>query len=127
MSYRVVQHLPDDDVGVVAARRDHGGVRIREAGAFEHRDVHAVSDDEATGPRTQSSERILVLVDHGDVPPVGDETSRDRGSDAPAPDHHGVHGCAAYSSNVPSGNATTRTSQGALRRTKSTVGEKNRD
>ena len=32
-----------------------------------------------------------------------------------------------YSSNTPSGNATTSTSHGARRRTKSTVGEKNRD
>ena len=33
----------------------------------------------------------------------------------------------SYSSNTPSGNATTRTSHGARRRTKSTVGEKKRD
>ena len=35
--------------------------------------------------------------------------------------------CEVYSSNTPSGNATTSTSHGAWRRTWSTVGEKNRD
>src|SRR4029450_7495586 len=67
------------------------------------------------------------LVDDGDVPAVGGQPPRDRGADAAGPDDHGLHGSAAYSSNVPSGNATTSTSHGALRRTKSTVGEKKRD
>ena len=65
---------------------------------------------------------------HRDVPALGGEPLGDRGADAPAPDDDGLHGArTAYSSKTPSGNATTSTSQGAWRRTKSTVGEKKRD
>src|SRR5213078_2664200 len=65
------------------------------------------------------------------VPALTIEQESDVGADAAAADHqclHGTHDSSAPSSSItPSGKATTSTSQGALRRTYSTVGEKKRD
>ena len=74
-----LQHLPDDDVRVVAVGGDDRRVRIGDSGPLEHRGVHAVADDEATAPAgAEPRERVLALVQHGDVPAVGGEPLRDR-------------------------------------------------
>ena len=124
----LLQHLSDHDVRVVAARRDDRGLGVGDARTLEHGHVHSVPDDESSAPPlAETRKRILGLVDDADVPAVRGETLGHRRADPPAPDHDGVHGSPAYSSNTPSGNATTSTSHGAFRSTKSTVGEKKRD
>ena len=123
-----LEDLPDHDVRVVTGRGDDCRVGLGDPGLLEHAHVHAVADDEAATPAgAETHERVFALVDDRDVPAVGDEALRDRGANSPAPDDQRFHGGSAYSSKTPSGNATTRTSHGARRSTKSTVGEKKRD
>ena len=96
--------------------------------------LHRVADDEAALPAlAEPGERFLVLVDCRDVPAVGGELQRHGRSDPTAADHDCLHArsvtdtVAVIRLEDPSGKATTSTSQGALRRTWSTVGEKKRD
>ena len=79
--------LADDDVRVVAVRRDDDGVGLLDPGLAEQVDVHAVADEERAGPVVaEPRERVLVLVDDGDVPALLLELERDRRADPAAAD-----------------------------------------
>ena len=73
----------------------------------------------------EPAERLLLLVDRDDVPALAVELERDRRPDPPASDDDHLHGLslalfyapAPSPSRTPCGNATMRTSHGALRRT----------
>ena len=86
-------------------------------------------------PSPEARERLLVLVDGGDVPAVLRELERDRGADAPTSDHDCLHARSVtdtdavmtLSSKTPSREGDDQHLAGALRRTWSTVGEKKRD
>ena len=61
--------LPDDQVRVVAVRRNDDGVRVLDAGSAKQVDVHAVADEEAALPRlAEPVQDLFVLVDRDDVP-----------------------------------------------------------
>ena len=55
-------------------------------------EVHAVPDRELPGKvRAEAAERLLALVDDGDLPPFPRECERDAGADAAAADHEHLH------------------------------------
>ena len=84
-----IDHFVADKIGVVAA---YLGMMLcssntRRIGQMTSHKA-TLSDDERAGPALpESRERILVLVDDGDVPALLMELERDRRADAPAADH----------------------------------------
>ena len=82
----LLRDLPDDDVRVVPVGGDDDRVGILDARFAEEVGIHAVPDDERAGPALpESRERILVLVDDGDVPALLMELERDRRTELARP------------------------------------------
>src|SRR3989442_4564813 len=82
----LLQHLPDDDIRVVAVGGNDSGIRLRDAGAAKDVTVHAVADDEAASPAAETVERLLLLVDARDAPTLRRELHGDCRADS-APSH----------------------------------------
>src|SRR5207302_778643 len=88
-----LRDLTDDDVRVVAVRGNDDRLRLLDAGLAQHLDLHAVTDDEPARPAVaEPRQRLLVLVDDGDVPTFLGQLARDRGADAAAADNQCIHG-----------------------------------
>ena len=84
--------LGDHEVRVVAVGRDHDGVGLLDPRLAQELEVHAVPDEEPTGPLlAEPPERVLVLVADGDVPVRSLELQRHGRADAPTPDHDRLH------------------------------------
>src|SRR5207248_6306468 len=61
--------LANEDVRVVTVGGCDDRVGVLDSGLAEHVDVDALADEEGAGPvLAEACERILVLVDDGDVP-----------------------------------------------------------
>ena len=89
----LLEHLPDDDVRVVAVGGDHGSFDLCGPRLVEHGRVHSVAEHEAAPPaRPEPLQRVLRLVHDGDVPAVCREALRDGGPDASTADDDGPHG-----------------------------------
>jgi hypothetical protein len=85
--------LADDEVRVVAVRRNDDRVGLLDPGLTQDLHVHPMPDDIAALPvLTQPVERLLAFVDGGHVPPVAVELECDGRADSPATDHHCLHG-----------------------------------
>src|SRR5436190_11917732 len=88
----LLRDLPDDEVRVVAVRRDDGRIRLVDAGFAKNGEIHAVPDDEASGPvLAEARERLLVLVDDGNVPAAPLELARHARPDSTTSDNHCLH------------------------------------
>src|SRR5581483_8937708 len=88
-----LRDLGDDEVRVVAVRRDDDRVRRGDPGLLQHGLVHPVADDEpATPVRAEPRQRLLLLVHRDDIPALAVETLGDGRADPAAADDDHLHG-----------------------------------
>ena len=66
--------------------RDHDRVGVLDTRLLEHGDVDPVADDEPPGPvLAEPVERVLALVDHGDLPAAPIKLPGNSGATRPHP------------------------------------------
>src|SRR5262249_55483969 len=88
----LLRDLGDYEVGVVSVGRNDDGFRLVDSSLVKHLDVHAVSDDEPSGPvLSEPSERLLLLVDGHHVPTLALELLRDGRADTAASNDYCLH------------------------------------